>query len=140
MLCFSQISSWVHKLKSILYKSSYRRDLVDKCIKEILDKILSPKSVASTVPTKDLVIAKLIAKLSLQIHTNIDRIMKNKFRHCNAWFVFQTKCKLVTFLHSKTEFHHFYVLALFRNFNVVAAMLLIMTKLNVILRSECVNT
>ena len=48
--------------------------------------------------------------------------------------------KLVTVLHLKTKFHRFYVLALFRNFSAVAAMLPIMAKLNVILRSECVNT
>ena len=48
--------------------------------------------------------------------------------------------KLVTFLHLKTKFHRFYILALFTNFSAVAAMLPIMAKLNIILRSECVNT
>ena len=43
----------------------------------------------------------------------------------------------MTFL--KTKFHRSYVLALFINISVVAAMLPIMAKLSVILRSECVN-
>ena len=48
--------------------------------------------------------------------------------------------KLVTFLHLKTKLHRSYILALFTNFSVVAAMLPIMAKLSVILRSEFVNT
>ena len=48
--------------------------------------------------------------------------------------------RLVTFLHLKTKFHRSYVLALFTNFSVVAAMLPIMAKLSVILKSECANT
>ena len=48
--------------------------------------------------------------------------------------------KLVTFLHLKTKLYRSYVLELFTNFSVVAAMLPVMEKLSVILRSECVNT
>ena len=48
--------------------------------------------------------------------------------------------RLVTFLHLKTKFHCSYILALFTNFIVVAAMLPIMAKLSVILKPECVNT
>ena len=57
-LCFNLCSDFIKfhheidKLKSILYRTSYPRDLVDKCIKEFLDKILAPKSVVSTVPKK----------------------------------------------------------------------------------------
>ena len=40
----------IDKLKRILYKNSYPRDLVDKRIKEFLDKILALKPVVSTVP------------------------------------------------------------------------------------------
>ena len=46
----------------------------------------------------------------------------------------------VTFLHLKTKSHLSYFLALFTNFSVVAAMLPIMAKLSIILKSECVNT
>ena len=55
------------------------------------------------------------------------------------WFVFQTKCKISNFT-LKTEFHLSYFLALFTNFRVMTAMLLIMEKLNVIVKSGCVNT
>ena len=85
----------IDKLKSILYKNSYPRDLVDKCIKEFLDKILAPKPVVSTVPKKNLVIAlTYLGKLSLQIRTRINRIMKNKLPYCNIRFVFQIKYKI----------------------------------------------
>ena len=48
----------IDKLKSILCKTSYPRDLVNKCIKEFLDKIVALKPVESTVTKKDLVIAQ----------------------------------------------------------------------------------
>ena len=64
--------------------------------------------------------------------------MKNKLRYCNIRFVFQWKLSI--FLHLKTEFHCFYVMSVFRNVSVVAAMLPVTAKLNVILRSEWWNT
>ena len=95
----------------------------------------------NTVPKKNLVIAlHYLGKLSLQIRTRIKRIMKNKLPYCNIRFVFQTSARLVTFLHLKTKFHRSYVLPLFTNFSVVAAMLPIMAKLSVVLKSECANT
>ena len=96
-LCFNLCSNFIKfhheidKLNSILYKNSYLRDLVDKCIKELSDEILAPKSVVSTVPKKDIVIAlPYLGKFSLQIRTRINRIMKNKLQYCNIRFVFQT--------------------------------------------------
>ena len=101
--CFSLWSDFIKfhheidKLKGILYKNSYPCDLVDKCIK-FLDKILAPKPVVSTVPKKNLVIGlQYLGKLSLQIRTRINRIMKNKLPYCNIRFVFQTKCKISNF-------------------------------------------
>ena len=48
--------------------------------------------------------------------------------------------KLVTFLHLKIEFHRSYILTLITNFSMVVAKLPIMAKLNVILKSEFLNT
>lgn len=48
--------------------------------------------------------------------------------------------KLLIFLNLKTKFQSSYVLALFTNFSVVDAMLPIIAKLNVIKRSDFVNT
>ena len=94
----------IDKLKSILYKNSYLRDLIDKCIKEFLDKILTPKPVVSTVPKKQLIITlPYLGQLSLQIHTRINRIMKNKLPYCNVQFVFQTKCKISNFFTFKDK-------------------------------------
>ena len=66
--------------------------------------------------------------------------MKIKTRTVISCLFSRLSAELVTFLHLKTKFHRSYILALFTNFSVVAAMLPIMTKLNVILKSECVNT
>ena len=59
ILCYDFIKFHheIDKLKSILYKNSYPCDLIDKYIKECLDKILAPKPVVSTGPIKNLVIA-----------------------------------------------------------------------------------
>ena len=66
----------IDKLKSVLYKNSYLRNLVDKYIKEFLDKMLAPKPVVSTVSKKNFVIAlPYLGKLSLQIRTRTNRIM-----------------------------------------------------------------
>ena len=108
--CFSLRSDFIKfhheidKLKSILYKNSYPRDLIDKCIKEFLNKILTPKPVVRTVPKKQLIITlPYLGKLSLQIRTRINRIMKNKAPYCNVQFVFQTKCKIRNFFTFKDK-------------------------------------
>ena len=50
------------------------------------------------MPKKDLVIAlPYLGKLSLQIGTRINRVMKNKLPYCNTPFVFLTKCKISNF-------------------------------------------
>ena len=105
-LCFDFIKFHheIDKLKSILYKNSCPRDLIDKCIKEFLDRILTPKPVVSTVPKKELIITlPYLGKLSLQICTRINRIMKNKLPYCNVQFVFQTKCKISNFFTFKDK-------------------------------------
>ena len=114
-LCFDfiQFHDKIDKLKSILYKNSYPRDLVDKCIKEFLHEILAPKPVASTVSKEDLVMAlAYLGKLYLQIRTGIDCIMKNKIPYCNICLFSRLSANIVTFLHLKTKIHRSYVLAL----------------------------
>ena len=82
--------------------------MVDKCIKEFLDKIVAPKPVASTVPKKNLVKAlPYLGKFSLQIRTRINCIMKTKLPFCNIRFVFQTKCKISNFYTFKDKIPSF---------------------------------
>ena len=82
--------------------------MVDKCIKEFLDKTLAPKPVVSTVPKKNLVIAlPYLGKLPLQIRTRINRIMKNKLPYYNIRFVFQTNCKISNFFTFKDKISTF---------------------------------
>ena len=108
--CFSLCSDFVKfhheidKLKSILYKNSFPRDLIDKCIKESSAKILTLKRVVSEVPKKHLIIAlPYLGKLSLQRRTRINRIMKNKFPYCNVQFALQTKYKISNFFTFKDK-------------------------------------
>ena len=93
------------------------------------------------MPKKDFVITlPCLGKFCLQRRAGISRIMKIKTRTVISCLFSRLSAELVTFLHLKTKFHRSYILALFTNFSVVAAMLPIMTKLNLILKSECVNT
>ena len=70
--------------------------------------MLEPKPAVSTVLKKDLVIAlSYLGKLSLQIRTRINRIMKNKLPYFNIQFVFQTKCKIVNFFTFKDKIPSF---------------------------------
>ena len=63
-----------------------------------MDRVLTPKIVVSTVPKKDLMIAiSDFDKLSPQICTKINCVIKNKLHHCNFRIVFHTKCKLIVF-------------------------------------------
>ena len=106
-----------------------------------IDKILIPKPVVSTVPKNDLVIALLyVGKLPLQIPVRINHIMKNNSCTVVSDLFSRLSAKLVTLCHLKTKFHRSYVLVLFTNFGVVAAILPIMAKLSVILTPECVKT
>ena len=94
----------INILKGILYKSSYPRDFVDKCIKKFLDEVLTQKVVVSTLPKKDLMIViPYLGKLSLQIRTKINRVMKNKLPHCNFRIIFQSKCKLINYFTFKDK-------------------------------------
>ena len=68
------LETWV--LNQSPYKNSYPRDFVDKCIKEVLDRILKLEIVTSAVPKKDLMIVlPYLGKLSLRIYTRIYRLM-----------------------------------------------------------------
>ena len=100
--CFNFCSDFheINISKCILYKNNYPRDFLDKCIKEFLDRALTQKVVVSTVPKKDLMIVlPYLGKLSLQIRTRINRVIRNKLPHCNL----QTKCKLINFFTFKDK-------------------------------------
>ena len=91
-----------------MYKNSYPRDFVDKCIKNVLDRVLTRKVVVITVSKKDLMIVlPYLGKLSLQIRTRINLVMRNKLPHCDLRIVLQTKCKLINFLTFKDKIHVF---------------------------------
>ena len=131
----------IDKLKSILYKNSYPRDLVDKCIKEFLDKILAPKPVVSTVPKKNLVIAlPYLGKLSHQIRTRINRIMENRLPYCNIRFVFQTKCNISNFFTFKDKITSFLRSGIVYKFQCGSCNATYYGKTKRHLRSECANT
>ena len=83
-----------------------------------------PKIVVTTLPKKDLITVLIyLGKLSLQIHTKINRIKKNDFLYLNLQIVFQTKWKLIDLSHLKIKFLFSYILTLFVNLSVVTSQL-----------------
>ena len=145
--CFSLCSDFikfhheVDKLKSILCKNSYPRDLIDKCIKKFLDKILTPKPVVSTVPKKNLIIIlPYLSKLSLQIRTRINRVMKNKLPYYNVQFVFQTKCKISNFFTFKDKIPSVLRSGIVYKFQCGSCNATYYGKTKRYFKSECVNT
>ena len=104
--CFNLCSEFVkfhhniNILKGVLYKNSYQRDFVDKCIKIFLGKVLTQNAVVSTVPKKDfMIVLSYLGKLSLQIRTRINRVMKNKLtskHHKNDIFQVAIQLLVVT--------------------------------------------
>ena len=87
-----------------MYKNRYPSDFVDKCIKKFLGKVLTQKVVVSKVPKKDLMIVlPYLGKLSFQICTRINHVMKNKLPHSNFRILFQIECKLINFFTFKDK-------------------------------------
>ena len=44
-----------------------------------------------------MIVLPYLGKLSLQIRTTINRVMKSKLSHCNFWIAFTSKCRLNNF-------------------------------------------
>ena len=109
---FSDFVKFRHEInisKIILYKNSNPRHFVSKCIKEFLDRVL----IVSSVLKKDLIIVlPYLGKLSFQIRTRIDCVMKNELIYFNFRNVFQSESKMTNFSHSKRKYLFSYVLAL----------------------------
>ena len=125
-----------------MYKNSYLHDFVGKYIKEFFYSVLTPKIVVSTVPRRDLMIAlSYLDKLSLQIRTRINRVMKNKLPYCNFWIIFRVKYTSINFFTIKDKITVFLRSGIVYKFTCrVASMLPIMAKLSAILKSKSVNT
>ena len=91
-----------------MYKNNYLCDLVDKRIKNFLDKILIKKTAVSIVSKKDVtMVLSYLGKLSLQIHTWVNSLMKNKLWYGNIQFASKTKCKISNFFWSKDRIPSF---------------------------------
>ena len=109
---FSDFVKFRHEInisKIIVYKNSNPRHFVSKCIKEFLDRVL----IVSSVLKKDLIIVlPYLGKLSFQIRTRIDCVMKNELIYFNFRNVFQSESKMTNFSHSKRKYLFSYVLAL----------------------------
>ena len=95
---FHQISTWDWSIEKYFVQRQLPMWLGWKMIGSFLDKILAPKTLLRTVPKKEFVITlPYLGKLSLQICTGINQIMKNKLSYCNIQCDFQTKWKIIAF-------------------------------------------
>ena len=50
-----------------------------------------------------MIVLPYLGKLSLQIRTRVNRVVRNKLLHCNLRIAFQGKCKLINFFTFKDK-------------------------------------
>ena len=110
-------------------------------MKELLERVLTPKIVVSTVPKNDLmIVVPHFEKPSLQICSSVNRVIKNKLPYCNLRIVSQTKRKLINSITFKDNIPVFLRSTSFLNLSALAALLPMMAKLSTISKSKCANT
>ena len=99
-------------------------------------------TVVNRRPKKDLVIAlPYLIKMFLQIRTRINRIMQNKLHTIIFGLFSRLRAKLVSnIFQCKDKIPSFVCSGIAANFSEVAAMLPVVAKINVTLRSKCMST
>ena len=94
-------------------------------------------TVAITLPKKDwIILLPYLEELSPKKLTRIYCIVQHKLFHCNLRFIFQTKCKIGSFLKFKDIFASFIRFNIFYNFSLVVTMTQPLVKFSFILKPE----
>ena len=93
-------------------------DLVNKCIKEFLDKKTAPKIRKIAGSKKELLTTlACLSKLSPQIHIQINCILKNKRSYFNSGIVYNFQCDGCNDTRYGKTIRHFKELADLKDFN-----------------------
>ena len=127
-------------LKEIFEKNGYNNKFFDGCLRTFLNKFYSKKAPQHTVPKKDLyVFLPYLGKLSLSARSTLEKTIRDILPCVNLKVVFRIKNRLSSKFTFKDKISKEIVPYFVTSFNVVAAMLLIMVKPNIILRFVSLN-
>ena len=154
--CFKLCSSMKHfnteveQLRRIFKCNYYLVNIIDQCIRNVLDKLYIPKQTVTTVHKKDLLIAlPFLGKYSVNFRTCLYKSVSKTLSYCNVKVVFQSKNRLSNFFKLKNSISfsilHFFIYTYVQCSTVIGlisaviAILLTMAKLNVILKLELVS-
>ena len=131
----------VERLRSIFKCNNYPFNIIDQCIQKFLEKLYVPKQIVPAVPKKELLAAlPFLGKLSLNLRKHLYKSVSKSLPQCNIKVIFQSKNWLSNLFKFKDSIPLYLRSHLFTNFSVVIAILLTMSKLNVILKLELVST
>ena len=131
----------VERLRSIFKCNNYPFNIIDQCIRKFLEKLYVPKQIVPAVPKKELLAAlPFLGKLSLNLRKHLYKSVSKSLPQCNIKVIFQSKNWLSNLFKFKDSIPLYLRSHLFTNFSVVIAILLTMSKLNVILKLELVST
>ena len=105
VLDFSRFHLEVCHLKEILRKNAFPIKLIDSCIKNLLNKILTEKPVTlAAEKKKDLVIVLLfIGKLSLDLRACLKNSISKNLPFCKIRIIFKLSTLISIFFHSKDK-------------------------------------
>ena len=111
-------------------KKNYPGSFIDPCIKSFLNKLYTPKVNVQNVPNRNIFVRLLfLGSTSFQIRKNIQILF---ITFCNLKIVFTSPARVESYIRCS-------FLDLFTSTTMVASMLPIMVRRNVILRSVFVN-
>ena len=92
----------VELLRSIFKCNNYPVNIIDQCIKELLDKLYVSKQVVLTVPKRELlVVLPFLGTFSLNLRKRLYKSYIKSLPQCNLKVIFQSKDRLSSFFKFK---------------------------------------
>ena len=92
----------VAKLKEILLKNGYPREIFDACVFKFLNKFFKPKPVTLTVPKKQLfIVLHFMGNMSGVIKTGLSKALQKHLPFCKLWVIFKSNICLKNYFNFK---------------------------------------
>ena len=118
-------------------ENNYPPNFMDSRIKSFLNKLYTPELIVQIVPKRN-VLVKLpfLESTSFPIRKKLQKLFNDKLKACNLKIVFASPVRVKKLTPSRTSYLRYYFQDFFTSISVVAAMLAIMVRPNVILKSK----
>ena len=127
-------------LKTILRKNIYTVNFSNSCIKSFVNKLYAPNVIVQDVRKRNVFVKMpFLGNTSLQIRKKFQKLFNDKLTFCNLKIVFTSPDRFKSYITFQDKLPKMYFQDLFTSISVVAAMLPLIVRPNVILKSEFVN-